>query len=76
MKKLTMTSKCTSIAAHFEGLADVLVQYKAHHADGTCPGLPQKPLDVAIRQLLAPYCPSRCQGNSKQNNNNTMHPLC
>jgi hypothetical protein len=26
-----MTSKCTSIVAHFEGLADAPVQYKAHH---------------------------------------------
>ncbi len=25
-----MTSKCTSIAAHFEGLADLPVRYKVH----------------------------------------------
>jgi hypothetical protein len=30
MTKLTMTSKCTSIAAHFEGLADVPEQYRWH----------------------------------------------
>jgi hypothetical protein len=30
MKKLRVTSKCTSIAAHFEGLADALVQYRVH----------------------------------------------
>jgi hypothetical protein len=26
-----MTSKCTSVAAHFEGLADVPEQYRRHH---------------------------------------------
>jgi hypothetical protein len=31
MAKSTMTSKCTSVATHFEGLADAPVQYKAHH---------------------------------------------
>jgi hypothetical protein len=31
MTKLTMTSKCTSVAAHFEGLADALEQYRWHH---------------------------------------------
>ncbi len=30
MTKLMMTSKCTSIAAHFEGLVDAPVHYKAH----------------------------------------------
>jgi hypothetical protein len=30
MTKLTMTSKCTSIAAHFEGLADALEQFTRH----------------------------------------------
>jgi hypothetical protein len=32
----------------------------------------QKPLDATIRQLLAPYHPSGCQGNSKENNNNKL----
>jgi hypothetical protein len=30
MMKSTMTSKCTSVAAHFEGLADAPVRYEAH----------------------------------------------
>jgi hypothetical protein len=30
MTKLTMTSKCTSVAANFEGLADALEQYRQH----------------------------------------------
>jgi hypothetical protein len=30
MKKLTMTSKCTSVAARFEGLADAPEQYRRH----------------------------------------------
>jgi hypothetical protein len=32
MTKSTMTSKCISIAAHFEGLADALEQYRWHHS--------------------------------------------
>jgi hypothetical protein len=32
-----------------------------------CPGLQRKPLDAAIRQLLAPYRPGCRQGDSKQN---------
>jgi hypothetical protein len=32
MTKSTMTSKCTSIAAHFEGLADAPEQYRWHHS--------------------------------------------
>jgi hypothetical protein len=31
MTKLMMTLKCTSIAAHFEGLADALVLCGVHH---------------------------------------------
>ncbi len=41
-----------------------------------CPGLPGKLLDASIGQLLAPYHPSRCQGNSKQNNNKIIDQLC
>ncbi len=37
--------------------------------DTACPGLLRKPLDAAIRQLLAPYCPSCRQANSKQKDN-------
>ena len=38
-------------------------------ANAACPGLHWKPLDAAIGQLLAPYCPGGRQG-TKQNNNN------
>jgi hypothetical protein len=30
MTKSTITSKCTSVAAHFKGLADAPEQYKRH----------------------------------------------
>jgi hypothetical protein len=40
MTKSTMTSKCTSIAAHFEGLAGAPVQYKAHHPRRHVQGYP------------------------------------
>jgi hypothetical protein len=31
MTKSTMTLKCTSVAAHFEGLADAPKRYRWHH---------------------------------------------
>ena len=38
-------------------------------ADAACPGLLWKPQDTIIGRLLAPYCPSGRQGESKLNNN-------
>ncbi len=43
--------------------------------NAACPGLPGKPMDATIGQLLTPYCPSGCQGNSKQNNDIKNGPL-
>ncbi len=43
---------------------------------GTCPELPQKPLDATIGGLLSLYCPGNCQGNSKQINNEKMEKIC
>ncbi len=40
--------------------------------DAACPGLLRKPLYAGIRQLLAPYRPSGCQGNRQTNNNEQM----
>ncbi len=44
--------------------------------DAVCSGLYQKPLDAAIGWLLAPYCPSICQGNSKWYNDENIQQLC
>ncbi len=44
--------------------------------DAACPGILRKPLDTAIGQLLALYCPGGQQGGSKQNNNDKMQQLC
>ncbi len=44
--------------------------------DAAVPGLPRKPLDTAIGQLLAPYCPSGHQGNSKWHDDKKMDQLC
>ncbi len=35
-----------------------------------------KPLDAATRWVLTLYCPSGCQGNSKQNNNKKLYHNC
>jgi hypothetical protein len=44
-------------------------------ANAACPGLPRKPLDATIWQLLAPHRPSGRQGNSKQHSNKKMDQL-
>ncbi len=41
--------------------------------DAACPWLHWKPLDAAIRQLLAPYCPGCRQGTEQTNNNQQIH---
>ncbi len=37
--------------------------------NAACPGLLQKPLDAAIGQLLAPYCPGGRDGINQQKDN-------
>ncbi len=58
------------IAGRFDDHGGVPEQYRLQMAlpNAACPGLLQKPLDAAIRQLLAPYCPSGRQGNRQTNN--------
>ncbi len=41
--------------------------------NAACPELPRKPLDAGIGWLLAPYCPSGCQGNRQTYNNQQLH---
>ncbi len=53
-----------------------LEQYRRQPLDAACPGLPRKPLDTTIGQLLARYCPGGRQGDSKQNNDEKMDQLC
>ena len=43
--------------------------------DAACPGPHWKPLDAAIRRLLAPYPLGSRQGNSKQKQRCDMYPL-
>jgi hypothetical protein len=68
-----MASTCSSVIGHFNGHGVPPVQYKVHLHDAACPGLLRKPLDAPIGQLLAPYHPSGCQGNSKQNKDEKMY---
>ena len=63
-------NECTSGVGHLDGHADALKRYGAH-PNSACPGLLRKPLDVAIRQLLALYRPGSRQGDNKQNNDAT-----
>jgi hypothetical protein len=42
--------------------------------DAACPGH-SEPLDAAIGELPAQYCPGSRQGNNQQNNNDTMYYL-
>jgi hypothetical protein len=60
-----MTSKYTSVAAHFKGLADASVLCGVHCPMQHVQPL-QKPLDYIIKQVLSLYCPRRHRGNSKK----------
>jgi hypothetical protein len=56
--KATMTNKCTTVVGHFDGHGGAPMQYRWHCPMQHVQGLPQKPLDATIGQLLALYCPS------------------
>jgi hypothetical protein len=72
MTKLTMTSKCTSVAANFEGLADAPEQYRRHrpmqHVQG-CYGSHWTPALVNYLLGIAPGLPG--QQAYKQQSTNT-----
>jgi hypothetical protein len=65
MAKLSMAIKHPSSAGRFNDHGGTPVQYKNASPDGAYTGLYWKPLDAAIKQLLALYSPSGRQGNSK-----------
>jgi len=72
---MTAMSKCASVAHHFNGHAEVFEAIHAVSPNAACPGLLRKPLDAAIRRLLAPYCPGGRQGDSKHNNDVNVSTL-
>jgi hypothetical protein len=75
MTKSTMTSKCTSIAARFEGLADAPEQYNGiaqcgmsratseatgcHHRATTCSVLPQRPPEQQANKQQSTNTPKK-----------------
>jgi hypothetical protein len=75
MAKLTMTIKYTSVVGHYDGHGGPPVQHK-ELPNAACPGLYWKPLDAAIGQLLAPYCPGGRQGNRQTNKDEPIHLHC
>jgi hypothetical protein len=71
MTKLPMTSKCTSVAAHFEGLADAPEQYRRHrpmrHVQGYL-GSHWTPPSGDYSLHIAPVA-ARAQANKQQSTN-------
>jgi hypothetical protein len=73
MTKLTMASTCSAVVGHFNDHGSLPVQCAAHCPMQHDQGFFRKPLVTAIGRLLAPYCPSGRQGNSKQNDDKKMY---
>ena len=60
-------SNCASVAGHWP-FRWSCGGFEAKHVaspDAACPGLQRKPLDAAIGQLIAPYCPGGHHGNNQ-----------
>ncbi len=54
---------CTSFVGHFWCPWQSAGAMPIVSLDTAGPGLPKMPLDVAIRQIVAPYCPGGCHGH-------------
>ena len=75
--KIEDEKQSISSAGHFDRHGGAPVWYEAHcsMSDVACPGLLQKPLDAAIRQLLTPYCPVGRQGENQHNDDAKYPPF-
>ena len=71
MQKMTVMSKCASVAHHVNSHAEVFEGIHAASPNAAGPGLLRKPLDAAIGRLLTPYHLGGRQGERKQNNDVT-----
>ncbi len=66
MIKLTMTSKCTSIAAHFKGLVDALEQYRRHPPTRHVHGYLRNHWTPPLGDYLLRIAPAAARATGKQ----------
>jgi hypothetical protein len=66
MTKSTMTSKCTFIVAHFEGLADVPEQYRRHCLMRHVQGYSGSHCMLASGNYLLRIAPAAARATGKQ----------
>jgi hypothetical protein len=66
MTKLTMTSKCTSVAARFEGLADAPEQYRRHRLMRHVQGYSGSHWTLASGDYLLRIAPAATRATGKQ----------
>jgi hypothetical protein len=66
MTKLTMTSKCTSVVAHFEGLADAPEQYRQHRPMRHVPGYLRSYWMLPLGNYLLRIAPAEARATGKQ----------
>jgi hypothetical protein len=66
MTKLTMTLKCTSVAARFEGLADVPEQYRWHRLMQHVQGYSGSHWTLALGNYSLRIAPAAARATGKQ----------
>jgi hypothetical protein len=66
MTKLAMTSKCTSVAARFEGFADALEQYRRHRPMRHVQGYSRSHWTLASGDYLLRIAPAAARATGKQ----------
>jgi hypothetical protein len=66
MTKSTMTSKCTSITARFEGLADALEQYRWHRPMHHVQGYLGSHWTLPLGNFLLRIAPAAARATGKQ----------
>jgi hypothetical protein len=70
MTKLTMTSKCTSVVACFESLADALEQYRRHRPMQHVQGYSGSHWMPASGEYSLRIAPAAARATGKQTTNN------
>jgi hypothetical protein len=73
MAKSLMTIKCTSVAAHFDGHASALEQYRWHRPMRHVHGYPGSHWMPPLGNYSLYISPGGCQGDIKQNKDDKIH---
>jgi hypothetical protein len=76
MTKSTMTSKCISITAHFEDLADAPEQYRQHHLMQHVQGYPGSHWTPPSGNYLLRIAPAAAMATANKTMTKKMDQLC